>query len=68
MRFKAPEHVTGVSLAAGEFTVDKNGYIDVPDDLSVGDIGGLSVNGFVSDPAPETGKKAKAEPATDAAA
>ena len=50
MRYAAPEHVTGISLSVGPFTV-VDGFIEVPDDLGQGDLGGLAMNGFKPAPA-----------------
>ncbi len=52
MRYAAPPHVTGITLSTGPLVV-VDGFIDVPDDLSLGDIGGLINNGFY--PAPPEG-------------
>jgi hypothetical protein len=40
-----------------------DGYVDVPDDLSQGDLGGLAMNGFTPAPvdAPAPAKAAKAD-------
>lgn len=59
MRFKAPTDTSAVSLTVGEFAVDQDGFVEIPDDLSIGDLNGLAANGFVAAPA--------AEPAVEAA-
>jgi hypothetical protein len=35
MKLKAPEGVTSASVAGGAFDVDKNGFVEVPDELCI---------------------------------
>lgn len=49
MRYAAPPDVSAIHLSIGPLTV-VDGFIEVPDGLSQGDLGGLAVNGF--SPAP----------------
>ena len=57
MRYAAPSDVSGITLSTGPLTV-VDGFVDVPDDASPGDIGGLAVYNFV--PAPESAPAASA--------
>lgn len=50
MRYAAPAEVTSIILSIGPVPV-VDGFVDVPDDLGAGDIGGLAMNGFVPAPA-----------------
>lgn len=65
MRFSAPINVSAVSLSCGEFSVDKDGCIEVPDDIGTGDLAGLSVNGFTAAPVDEKPGKGKASAPAD---
>lgn len=49
MRFAAPEDVSEIILSSGPLRVE-NGFVEVPDDATAGDLGGLAVNGFVAAP------------------
>jgi hypothetical protein len=49
MRYAAPADVSGITLSIGPLTVT-NGFVEVPDDASPGDLGGLAVYGFVAAP------------------
>ena len=46
MRYLAPADVTGITLSTGPLSV-VDGFVEVPDDVLPGDLGGLAVNGFV---------------------
>ncbi len=59
MRYAAPSDVTEVYLSTGPLTV-VDGFVDVPDDASTGDLAGLSVNGFTSAPKTEVATTANA--------
>jgi hypothetical protein len=50
MRYSAPADVSGITLSTGQLTV-VDGFVEVPDDASEGDRGGLAVYGFT--PAPD---------------
>jgi len=72
MRYSAPADVSGINLSTGPLTV-VDGFVDVPDDASEGDLGGLAVYGFAPAPdgAPRRAGKAptaNAAPPTDAPA
>jgi hypothetical protein len=65
MRYSAPADVSSINLSTGPLTVE-DGYVEVPDDASEGDLGGLAVNGFL--PAPEAAPRrvvAPKAPATE---
>jgi hypothetical protein len=47
MRFTAPPHITQAQLSIGVVQADENGVIETPDNLPVGDLGGLIGAGFV---------------------
>ena len=51
MRYAAPSDVSGITLSTGPLTVT-DGFVEVPDDATAGDLGGLAVYGFTL--APET--------------
>lgn len=70
MRFAAPEHASDIMLSIGTIPV-VDGFADVPDDATEGDLGGLAVNGFTLAPDPmpvRVALRAPATPATDAPA
>ena len=46
-RFAAPAHVSSVFLASGEYAV-ADGFVELPDAPSEGDLAGLAANGFVA--------------------
>ena len=47
MRYAAPADVGGINLSSGPLVVT-DGFVDVPDDATVGDLGGLATYGFVA--------------------
>jgi hypothetical protein len=47
MRFAAPSDVGGINLSSGPLVV-VDGFVDVPDDATPGDLGGLATYGFVA--------------------
>ena len=49
MRYRAPIHISSISLACGEFEV-ADGFVLLPDELAGGDSAGLAVHGFHADP------------------
>jgi hypothetical protein len=65
MRFAAPDHITSITLSSGPIGVGTDGFVEVPDDASQGDLQGLITNGFM--PAPVTAKPIKAAPPVDTA-
>jgi len=70
MRYTAPAHVSGINLSIGPVVV-VDGFVEVPDDLGAGDLGGLAMNGFTpvpaDEPAPVPAKTPKVDPASTAA-
>jgi hypothetical protein len=70
MRFVAPLNVSAVTLSCGEFAVDKNGFVEVPDDIETGDVNGLFSNGFRAplESEMETGKSTRKSGKADAVA
>jgi hypothetical protein len=50
MRFAAPEHITSITLSSGPLAVGTDGFVDLPDDVSQGDLQGLAANGFTLAP------------------
>lgn len=58
MRYAAPSDVSGITLSTGPLTV-VDGFVEVPDGATPGDLGGLAVYGF-------TPALADAEPVTAA--
>lgn len=68
MRYAAPSDVSGITLSTGPLTV-VDGFVDVPEDATPGDLGGLAVYGFtqaLTDAEPATAVQAE-EPAADVA-
>jgi hypothetical protein len=49
MRYAAPSDVSGITLSTGPLTVT-DGYVEVPEEATAGDLGGLAVYGFVAAP------------------
>ena len=45
MRYAAPSDVSGITLSTGPLTV-VDGFVDVPQGATPGDLGGLAVYGF----------------------
>lgn len=68
MRYAAPSDVSGITLSTGPLTV-VDGFVEVPDGATPGDLGGLAVYGFT--PAPTDAAQVTAahveEPAADVA-
>lgn len=65
MRYSAPADVSGINLSTGPLTV-VDGFVDVPDDATEGDLGGLAVYGFTPAPEAATRRATKAtEPSQD---
>ena len=62
MRYAAPADVTGINLTSGPLTV-VDGFVDVPDDATPSDLGGLATYGFVIAPADAAQVSTKAEKA-----
>ena len=52
MRYAAPSDVSGITLSTGPLTV-VDGFVEVPEGATPGDLGGLAVYGFAAAPTPE---------------
>lgn len=62
MRYAAPADVTSIILSSGPLAV-VDGFVELPDDATQGDIGGLAMYGFY--PAPMTSEApAKTQPSS----
>jgi hypothetical protein len=72
-RYVAPAHVSSVFLSCGECAV-VDGVVELPDDLSEGDLIGLAANGFMAvldeaaTPASKGAKRVSTEPVPSDAA
>lgn len=47
MRYAAPADVGGINLSSGPLAV-VDGFVDVPDDATASDLGGLATYGFLA--------------------
>jgi hypothetical protein len=46
-KWTAPADVSSIHLISGDLVVDADGTVTAPDDLTSGELSGLSANGFV---------------------
>jgi hypothetical protein len=65
MKFKAPEHISSITLSTGPHAV-VDGVVEVSDDTNQGDLAGLGANGFTRLPDAEPAAVQVALPATPA--